>query len=318
MRLFRWVHINGAMTYSVPILVMAFNRPGPATELLRVLRELRPARLYLAFDGPRINYTGEQERCEAVRDVFRDGVDWPCQVSWLLRPKNLGCRLAVSSAIDWFFETETEGIILEDDIHPIPSFFLYCAELLERYRDDERIGAIAANNHQSRAPANGASYYFSIYCHCWGWATWRRAWRAYHNAEALWSEFKQEGCLKQLGGRTFAIRWRFLIDQVFTGEVNTWDILWQLACWQQGFLTCLPSMEQVRNVGFDRDATHTIDEVSPLRQPRELAQPLVHPSIILPSSHFDRVTFNRLYRRRLTTELRRKYLKLLRLLGCRR
>ena len=140
------------MSYPVPILVMAFNRPAPAAGLLEVLKQLRPVRLYLAFDGPRLNSPGEQEHCEAVRDLFRDGIDWPCQVAWLLRTHNLGCRLAVSSAIDWFFESESEGVILEDDIHPVPSFFGYCAELLERYRDDERIGTIAANNHQSEPP----------------------------------------------------------------------------------------------------------------------------------------------------------------------
>ena len=305
------------MSYSVPILVMAFNRPGPAAGLLEVLRQLQPSRLYLAFDGPRLNRPGEHEQCEVVRGLFRDGIDWPCQVFWLLRSDNLGCRLAVSSAIDWFFETETEGVILEDDIHPIPSFFGYCAELLERYRDDERIGAIAGNNHQSELPPAGASYYFSIYSHCWGWATWRRAWLAYHQAEMHWQEFRQHGWLCQLGGRDFERRWQFLIDQVCRGEVNTWDILWQLACWQQGFLTCLPATEQVQNVGFDHDATHTLDEVSPLQTPQELDLPLVHPSIILPSRQFDRVTFKRLYRRQWTNELRRKTLKLIRLLGWR-
>ncbi len=305
------------MSYPVPILVMAFNRPGPAAGLLKVLRQLKPLRLYLAFDGPRLERPDEQALCEEVRNVFRDGIDWPCQVSWLLRTHNLGCRVAVSSAIDWFFQTEAEGVILEDDIHPIPGFFGYCAELLERYRDDLRIGAIAANNHQFEAPPAAASYYFSIYSHCWGWATWRRAWRFYHQAEILWPEFRRQRWLYQLGGRDFERRWLFLIDQVCSGEVNTWDVLWQLACWQQGFLICLPAKEQVRNVGFDTDATHTLDEGSPLRVPQELVRPLVHPSIILPSRRFDRVTYDRLYRKRFTTELKRKTLKLLRLLDWR-
>jgi len=305
------------MSYPVPILVMAFNRPEPAAGLLTILRQLKPVRLYLAFDGPRLERPQESERCEAVRSLFRNGVDWPCEVSWLLREQNLGCRLAVSSAIDWFFQHEAEGVILEDDIHPIPGFFAYCAELLERYRCDTRIGAIAANNHQSHPPLDGASYYFSIYSHCWGWATWRRAWVAYHQAAPLWPAFREQGWLRQLGGATFERRWRFLIDQVYTGEVVAWDILWQLACWQQGFLTCLPAKEQVFNVGFDHDATHTMDEYSPLQSPQELPLPLLHPSVVLPSRSFDRVTFNRLYRRRLSSEFKRKSLKLLRLMGWR-
>jgi hypothetical protein len=305
------------MSYPVPILVMAFNRLEPAAGLMEILRQLRPIRLYLAFDGPRLERLGEADRCKAVRNLFRDGIDWPCEVSWLLRDRNLGCRQAVSTAIDWFFETEAEGVILEDDIHPIPSFFAYCADLLERYRFDARIGVIAGNNHQLEPPLGGASYYYSIYSHCWGWATWRRAWLAYHQAETLWPAFRDQRCLRQIGGSAFERRWRFLIEQVVRGQVDTWDILWQLACWQQGFLTCLPASEQVRNVGFDHDATHTLDEYSPLKSPQELARPLVHPLIRLPSWHFDRVTFDRLYRRRLSTAMKRKSLKLLRILGWR-
>lgn len=303
------------MTYPVPILVMAFNRPEPASGLLDILRQLKPVRLYLAFDGPRLQRREDAVRCKVVRDLFRDGIDWPCQVFWLLREHNLGCRVAVSSALDWFFEAETEGVILEDDIHPIPSFFTYCAELLERYRFDTRVGVIAANNHLALPPPGGASYYFSIYSHCWGWATWRRAWVAYHQAAEIWPTFRDQDWLHQLGGPAFERSWRYLIDQVYNGEVDTWDILWQLACWQQGFLTCLPAHEQVCNVGFDQDATHTLDGHSPLQPPKELTLPLRHPSVMLPCHSFDQASFNRLYRRRMLTEMKRKSLKFARMIG---
>lgn len=305
------------MTYSVPILVIAFNRPEPTLGLLQILRRLQPTRLYLAFDGPRADKPSDVERCETVRNLCRNGIDWPCQAFWLIRDRNLGCRFAVSSAIDWFFEHESEGVILEDDIHPILGFFGYCAELLDRYRYDTRVGAIAGNNHQSGLPVDGSSYYFSIYSHCWGWATWRRAWLKYHQSAPLWPSFRDQGWLRQIGGAGFEKRWRFLINQVYYGEVDAWDILWQLACWQQGFLTCLPAQEQVVNVGFDRDATHTLDERSPLQSPRELPLPLSHPDIILASKSFDKITFNRLYRRNISMDLKRRFLKLLRLLGCR-
>jgi hypothetical protein len=305
------------MSYPVPILLIAFNRPDTTQQVLAILQQIQPLKLYLACDGPRPNRADDRERCAAVREGLDRGINWPCEVRRLFRETNLGCRLGVSGAIDWFFEQESEGIILEDDILPVASFFPYCQELLERYRDDQRVGSIAANHHQSIVPPDGSSYYFSIYSHIWGWATWRRAWQHYHQAMDSWPEFRRQGWLEQLGGAAFAERWTLWIDQADQGVVDTWDLTWQLACWQQGFLVCLPKCELIRNVGFGPGATHTLDEASPLHPPGELTFPLVHPQVMLANRRFDRESFRLLYRRSRRKEFRRKLLKGLRLLGLR-
>jgi hypothetical protein len=121
--------------------------------------------------------------------------------------------------------------------------------------------------------------------------------------------FSREGWLEQLGGRAFARRWRQLIDQVDCGQVDTWDLTWQLASWQQGFLTCLPCLEQAVNVGFGADATHTQLETSPLFPAQELTFPLVHPMVFLPHSPSDRALFEQLIRPRWSRRVRRKLVK---------
>ena len=305
------------MSYPVPVLLIAFNRPETTSQVLALLQELKPQRLYLACDGPRPDRPKDADLCAAVRELLASGITWSCEVHRLMRPTNLGCRLGVSGAIDWFFEQEEEGIILEDDILPEPSFFPYCQELLNRYRDDQRVGMIASNNHQSEPPPDGSSYYFSVYAHIWGWATWRRAWQTYHQALESWPEFRRQGWLEQIGGRAFADQWSHWIDQVYTGVVDTWDMTWQLACWQQGYLICLPKCELIRNVGFGPTATHTLDETSPLRAPAELDFPLVHPKVMRANQCFDRQSFRLLYRRSFRKQFTRKLLKGLRLLGWR-
>ena len=107
----------------------------------------------------------------------------------LFREGNLGCRNAVSSAITWFFGQEPEGIILEDDCLPSPSFFPYCAELLKCFRDDERVMCITGDSFQRDMSGYPYSYYFSKYNHVWGWATWRRAWRCYDDTMKLYPEY---------------------------------------------------------------------------------------------------------------------------------
>ena len=107
----------------VPILFLIFNRPEATRCVLNSIRMVRPERLYVAADGPREQSSQDVATCKAAREIAT-AVDWECEVYTLFRDGNLGCRDAVSEAIDWFFEHETEGIILEDDCHvdrpPIP------------------------------------------------------------------------------------------------------------------------------------------------------------------------------------------------------
>jgi hypothetical protein len=309
------------MSFPVPVLLIAFNRPECTARVMAVLAELQPQRLYVACDGPRADRPGEAERCQAVRRLISSGpggaIAWPCQLHTLQRQQNLGCRAAVSGALDWFFAQEEEGIVLEDDILPDPSFFPYCQQLLERYRHDSRIGAIAANNHQRQPPGDGSSYRFSHYSHCWGWASWRRAWRCYDRDLVGWPAFRDAGWLEQLGGAEFARLWGGWLERLAAGQIDTWDMIWQFSCWQQGLLTVIPAEELVENIGFGAEATHTLDERSPLGRRGRLCLPLVHPSVIQADRRRDADTFRRLYRRGRRAELARKARKGLRLMGWR-
>ena len=121
-----------------PVLFLVFNRPDVTMRVFEAIRHARPRRLYVAADGPRAGISSETGKCEQTRQIATQ-VDWDCEVKTLFRSENLGCRVAVSSAIDWFFENEPEGIILEDDCLPHPTFFHFCQELLERYQHDQRI-----------------------------------------------------------------------------------------------------------------------------------------------------------------------------------
>src|SRR5262245_56278428 len=143
----------------VPVLFLVFNRPDTTARVMEAIRAARPERLYVAADGPRENNAGEaEERCAEVRQLATR-VNWPCEVRTLFREHNLGCRKAVSSAITWFFEQEPEGIILEDDCLPSQSFFPFCAELLARFRDDERIMFITGCNFKQNMIG-------LMYCYC--------------------------------------------------------------------------------------------------------------------------------------------------------
>lgn len=123
------------MSFDKPILFLVFNRPLQTMVVFDTIRAQQPSRLYIAADGPRAHKPGEKELCEETRKAVLEAIDWPCDVRTLLRDENLGCGKAVSSAINWFFYQEEDGIILEDDCVPDPTFFSFCASMLDRFKE---------------------------------------------------------------------------------------------------------------------------------------------------------------------------------------
>ena len=294
------------------VLLIAFRRPDTTARVLAALRQVQPTRLFVACDAPRAGDGHEAEACRLTREVIEGGIDWPCRTSWLLPSQHRGCRRGVSEAISWFFGEVEEGIVLEDDIVASPAFFRFCAELLQHYRHDTRVGVISGSNFQPHRPRDGASYYFSLYNHCWGWASWRRAWAGYDAELEGWPAFRDQGWLEDLGGRRFARYWRRCVESVRRGECDTWDYIWTYSCWRQGLLTCLPAVNLVTNVGFGHPlAAHTHTGASPHGAIGVLESPLRHPLQCLVDRRADAYTFRTHYQppltRRLLGRLRRQW-----------
>ena len=267
--------------FEVPaVLFLVFNRPDTTAQVMEAIRQARPTRLYVAADGPR-DRAGEQELCDQTRAIAT-ALDWPCEVRTLFREKDLGCGRAVSSAISWFFDQEEEGIILEDDCIPSLSFFRYCEELLERYRHDKRVMCVSGGNYQDGRNVTDYSYYFSRYMHCWGWASWRRAWQLHDPNLALWDKFVATGGLRywSWGNAAFEEYWNRWVKDACRG-VDIWDCQWMASCWMNNGLTCIPQKNLVQNVGFDERATHTTErDHRATLAAEELGFPLLHPPFV--------------------------------------
>lgn len=275
------------------VLFLVFNRPDTTWQVFEAIRQAKPPRLYVAADGPKENQKDETKLCDQVRKIATE-VDWECEVKTLFRDENLGCRIAVSSAIDWFFKNEEQGIILEDDCLPSQSFFWYCQELLEHYKSDERIMVVSGNNFQQGEKVTPYSYYFSRYNHCWGWATWKRAWNHYDHDMRLWTDFKKENGLDAWADRSrlFIPYWNRIFDSVAARQIDSWAYIWTFSCWAQGGMTCLPHVNLVKNIGIGEDATHTTKTNNSINQLRRhsIHLPLSHPNIIIRNTAADRFT----------------------------
>lgn len=265
------------MAISEPILILAFNRPWALKRLLDRLRESQPERLYVAIDGPRPDRPQDAALVRECQDLV-DAIDWETDLTTLFQVRNLGCGLGVSTALTWFFKSEERGIILEDDILPSRSFFGFCAELLDRYADDERVLAISGCNFvpQNFQTDPNAPYRFSRVPHIWGWATWRRSWELHSLDMSNWRErmtllelWRASG--SSLSGMMF---WKAIFEAMARGQVDTWDMQFVFEGMQRRMLTATSNVNLIENIGFDTDATHTRIRPAYLQPARDVHLPV--------------------------------------------
>ncbi len=269
------------MAYPVPILFLVFNRPRTTELVFEQIRKHRPKHLYIAADGPR--NASDVKNCTIVRENILTSIDWNCEVTTLLRDNNLGCGKAVSEAITWFFDQVEEGIILEDDCLPNDTFFLFCEELLGKYRYDKRVSAISGNNFLPDQPMPIESdYYFSAFPSSWGWATWRRAWNGYDLHIASWSSAagadKTRYIFKE---KKYQLWWKNQFDYFHDGKIeHTWDFQFHYLSMIRKQLAIIPKANLVSNIGHGPDSTHFLDTESTLAKlpTYTIDFPMRHPS----------------------------------------
>jgi hypothetical protein len=257
----------------------------------------KPSKLYVAADGPRPYHQEDIDLCLKTKAIIKE-TSFKFPVITLFRDENLGCKNAVSSAIDWFFSHESEGIILEDDCLPNQDFFQFCEKLLERYRDDTRIMMISGDNFFYEYHISD-SYYFSRMTHIWGWATWKRAWKHYDVNMELWNSFKEKKNLHHMFPKhKYWKGWEELMDNTYSGKMNTWDYQWQFTCWMQGGLSIMPKVNLVTNIGtLDPSGTHTNPSGSDenIILSKSLDYPIKHPKFIIPDYYADNIMLERIF-----------------------
>lgn len=278
-----------------PVLVLLFNRDRVA-QVLEPIRKYRPEKIYLSADGPRSERAAEAARIAEIRREWRRQIDWPCMVRVRFSAFNEGCRAGVSRGIDWFFTHEESGIIIEEDCRVADSFLPFATELLTRYRDDQRITSITAQNEQCGCRRGGESYYFSEIAHCWGWASWRRAWTRYREIEARLPQILEDGRVFRSSSypqaRTSWGRW---CGRVLDGDLDSWAIIWSIANLAHHGLSVIPNVNMVQNLGFDADATHTHGQTRRFARLEEIGFPLIHPEYICPNTEADAFDYQNCY-----------------------
>jgi hypothetical protein len=263
---------------------------------MEALRKVRPSRLYITQDAPHADKPQEITLCKETRELVLSSIDWPCEVKTYFREVNGGQRYGYAKQVDWFFDQVEEGIILEDDALPNESFFPFCKELLERYRNDPRVMTIGGFFIRDTFPELRIpeSYRFSRLPMGYGWGTWRRVWKLYDvhmknfnallDTPALRGHFGDEGAYQ---------RWRRVWKNCVEDDLPVWDAPFMFTIASHGGLCAAPAHNLVANIGTGPGGTHEYDYKSIfLNMPtKPMRFPLVHPSKIEPDDKADRYLY---------------------------
>lgn len=276
-----------------PVLFIVFNRLETAKQVFTSIKKYQPERLYISADGPRKDKVGENEKCETVREWVTSNIDWDCEVNTLFHEENLGCGLAPSTAISWFFDKEAEGIILEDDCVPNQDFFMFCEQLLDYYREDRRISIISGCNFDAEKEhsVQKESYFYSVFPYTWGWATWKRNWEDYDYTLSEWKKTNQNRFLSYIfKEKKYKQAWEKIFDDLYGDKPkDIWDYQFFFRCFKRKQLSIVPSKNLVTNIGDGILATHTGVEDNPLMniKTEKMDFPLIHPVLLERNDRYD-------------------------------
>ncbi len=252
-------------TFNTPILFLIFNRLDTTIKVFQKIKEIKPKQLFIAADGPRANVTNEKEVCSNIRNYVLKNIDWDCEVKTLFRDNNLGCGKAVSESITWFFKHVDQGIILEDDCLPNNSFFKFCEEMLDKYKNEEKIYIISGfSPYSKKITRHWGKYGFVKIPHIWGWATWKRAWNKY---DFNMIDFKKENISQKLQtifpDKRHQGYWKNIFTDTYNKKINTWDYQLAYTVFKDDALCINSSLNLISNIGFG-GGTHTLTKKHPL------------------------------------------------------
>lgn len=282
----------------VPVLLFVFVRPDTLAVVFEEVKKARPSMLFLASDGPRTHKPGDKERIRKSREIVEQ-VDWDCKVYKLYFDTNQGLYQMVQKALDFTFYYTDRCIFLEDDVVPSQSFFPFCAQLLEKYKDDLRINLICGMNHLGEYPEPTADYFFTDAAAIWGFALWKRTYMEFYDSCYGRSTY----IMKMLRDKTrnrkgfYTNLKEYYEKHTVNGHPGGPEFFIRLTGCSQNRVNILPARNLIKNIGYGEGATHSAGDLKllPSRVQKifdmkvyELEFPLKHPQYVISDSRFER------------------------------
>ena len=280
----------------VPVKINIWIREECQKKQFEIIKQARPSILFIQSDGGRNEK--EWEAIKNNRKMIDEGIDWECTVYRLYENVNNGLYAMSRKTSSLIWSNVDRCISLEDDILPTVGFFTYCAELLEKYKDDTRIECICGMNHLGVSENVEADYFFSRQGSIWGTATWKRVIEERGNFDYANDPY----VMKLLKKRTKSnpIAWKRLNayskQELYEGHVAGGEFWIEFDMYSQNRLQIVPKYNMVSNIGFGSESQH-FDELKLMpkcmtrifnMKTYELEGPINHAKYVIPDIEYEK------------------------------
>ena len=275
---------------NVPVALIFFARPDVLRITFEAIRRAKPKTLFLIQDGSRVNRQDDLTKIVECRGIV-ENIDWDCEVYKNYSEENLGCGMRVYSGVSWAFQYVDRLAIIEDDCVPSLDFFQFCEEILERYKDDERIDMISGMNNLGVYDKTPYDYFFSTAGSIWGWATWKRAWNSIDFNMEYINDPDAERLITNLYGKSLYKRVRTMHKKLKRGErLTSWSLQRGMNMFLYSGLIVVPQKNLITNVGLTENGANSLSSIKfipkALRsvyymKTYEINFPLKHPKYII-------------------------------------
>ncbi len=237
----------------IPVLFFPFSRPQYARQVFDAIKKAQPRKFYFYCDKAREGNEEEIKNNNIIREYINE-VDWDCDLKTWFRDENIGVYTSILNAIDWFFDNEEYGIILEEDCLPSMAFFDFCRQLLPKYKDDPRVWFISGNNFVEDFDFKGYDYLFSAISYQWGWATWKSRWEKNNrNGFDIKKMIEEKLFYNVFGSKKIArfenIKWLQSANEKGVLIPVSWDYIFQMTMRTYNGLAIVPRINLTSNIG---------------------------------------------------------------------
>jgi hypothetical protein len=310
------------MIFDTPILLITFNRPNHTRQVWDAIKKQRPKYIYVFQDGARESNESDIEKCAAVRAIFEEPLDWVCELKTFYSDVNLGCGKGPAAAITWFFDNVEQGIIFEDDCFPADSLFEFYEQLLNDYKDENKVSLITGTNLKAKWKSKNKSYVFSTVgaATMGSWASWRRVWVSFDYYITSWSSEETKCTIKNNLANKHYFDYFASEFNVYNSIIqnHVWDYQWFFCRLLSNSLSIVSTVNQMSNIGFGDESTHTSNPNDSRSNMvlYDMKFPLIK-SNIRRDKLFDWVVFNRFTSKKKKTIFKKIILRCIENLYCR-
>jgi hypothetical protein len=272
---------------NVPILLLLYKKPKTTIQVINALKKVKPKFIYISINVPPLNKNDQDYNNYKKVLKLVEEINWKCDLKIKKRKKHLSAYNSMKNSVDWFFENEKEGIVLEDDTIPNKSFFTFCSQLLKKYRYNKKIAMICGVCFDKKKKNNRESYFFSNIPSMWGYATWRRTVIDYDDKMKDWLKIKKNLFSDFTNDKFFIKYWKKIFFDAYKKKFLSYDYQMFYSNLKNKKLCIVPKINLVKNIGFGKEATHTkTKEWFSELETQELIK-IKHPKLITPDQSYD-------------------------------